>query len=122
MINVTFTANGFDISPYLSTYDARAEVVYSDVVETMDGTEHAVKKRIRYAITAGLIPMTASEIAPLYAAIDAGIISVTFTDENTNTTRNANMRVTSNIGAAFALHSITGNNYYKGAELELREL
>lgn len=122
MINITFTANGFDISPFLSTYDAREEVVYSDVVETMDGAEHTVKKRMRYTITARLVPMTASEIAPLYAAINEGIIPVTFTDENTNTTKSASMRVTSNLGAAFALRSITGDNYYKGAELELREL
>lgn len=122
MINVTFTANGFDISPYLSTYDVRAEVVYSEVIETLDGAEHATKKRMRYTITAGLIPMTAAQIAPMYTAISAGIIPVTFTDENTNTTRNASMRVTSNLGAAFALRSVTGSDYFKGAELELREL
>lgn len=118
-MDVTFTLNGRDLAPRLSTYDVRKEISYSKVVTTMDGTEHAAAKD-RDVITFRLWPFSDETGAADYAVLASGSISATYTDPHTGETRTREVRLASDIDAAFGLRSIDGNRYYKGGDIVLR--
>ena len=121
MIDVTFTINGVDYSPLLSTYRVVAEYEYPNVITTMDGTEHYGKVRIRPSVYFSLRPLSDAETAALYSVI-GGTNTVIYTDPDMGVDYTAAMRFTSNISSAFGLRSIDGNRYYKGTEMCLRQI
>lgn len=120
MIDVNFTFNGFDFSPYLSTYKVTHEIEIADSVTTMDGTEHVAVRR-RPSITFTLVPITDAQAASLYTALSAVMGTATYTDPNIGESVSAYMRVTSNIERVFGLRSVDGNRYYKGGAITLRQ-
>ena len=120
-MNVTFTINNVDFSTKLSTYSVSYEYEYPNVVQTIDGTEHYGKVNKRPSITFSFWPLTDTESAALYSAL-SGTNTVTYTDPNAGATRTATMRFTGNVSARFGLKSGTGDNYYRGGEMVLRQL
>lgn len=121
MINVTFKLNTVDFSSKLSTYNVRMIYEYPVVVTTMDGTEH-VHQRKRPSLTFSLVPLTEAEIKSLYDCLKNANVSVFYTDTYTNNTVTATMRVETELSHIFALDSVTGNRYYKGTEITLRQI
>lgn len=120
MIDVNLTFNGFNFSPYLSTYKVTHEVEVSDSVTTMDGTEHFATRK-RPTITFKLIPVSDATAASMYSALSAIIGEATYTDPYLGNATIASMRVTSKIEQTFGLRSIDGNRYYKGGAITLRQ-
>jgi hypothetical protein len=94
---------------------------YPVVVTTMDGTEH-VHQRKRPSLTFSLVPLTEAEIKSLYDCLKDATVSVFYTDTYTNNTVTATMRVETELSHIFALDSVTGNRYYKGTEITLRQI
>lgn len=120
MIDITFTLNGTDYSSLLSTYTVTYEVEYSEVVTAIDGTEYGSARK-RPSITFSLIPLSDSQTAALYSAIQSMNVSCTYTNPYSGTTATGNMRVVTNLESVFGLKSINGNRYYKGSEITLRQ-
>ena len=121
MIDVTLTFNNISFGSLLSTYSVRHIVEVDRIVTTMDGAEH-VTTRKRPEITFSLIPLTEAQVATVYRELSAIIGNVQYTDPNMGTTQSARMRVTSNLDAVFGIKSITGDRYYKGGTIVLRQL
>lgn len=120
MINVTFRLNGVDFSSKLSTYNVGMLYEYPVIVTTMDGTEH-VHQRKRPRLTFSLIPLTDAEVKALYDCLKTATVSVYYTDTYSNNEVTATMRVETELSHIFALESVTGNRYYKGTEIALRQ-
>jgi sulfatase maturation enzyme AslB (radical SAM superfamily) len=120
MINVTFQLNGVDFSSKLSTYNVRMLYEYPVVVTTLDGTEH-IHQRRRPQLSFSLIPLTEAEIKSLYDCLKTTTVTVYYTDTYTNNNVTATMRVITELSHIFALDSVTGNRYYKGTEIALRQ-
>ena len=119
MVDVVLKINNTSINGLLSTYDLRYEVTYVSSLTTLSGTEYG-KRQERPVLTVSFIPLTDAQCASLYALLEQTVLSVQYTDPNAGTTRTAEMRVASNLGAAFALRSVDGNRRYKGAQIVLR--
>ena len=120
MIDIVFKLNNVDYSTLLSTYSVQVETEYDEVITTMDGTEYGVPKH-RPTITFSLIPLTEAQTKALYDNLKLGNISVTYTDTASNTTKTATMRLATNIETVFRLKSVTGNRYYRGNAITLRQ-
>lgn len=120
MIDIVFKLNNVDYSQLLSKYTVTIETEYEDVIKTLDGTEYGVPK-YRPTIVFSLMPLTEAQSAALFNILKLGSITVTYTDTASNATQTATMRVVSNIESAFGLKSITGNRYYKGNAITLRQ-
>lgn len=120
MINVTFRLNGVDWSNKLSTYNVGMIYEYPVMITTLDGTEH-VHQRKRPKITFSLIPLTDAEVKALYDCIKNATVSVYYTDTYRNNEVTAIMRVETELSHVFGLESVSGNRYYKGAEIVLRQ-
>lgn len=120
MIDVTLRIGELDLSSLLSTYDVQHEVEYQHLMTSLDGTEHGAP-RYRPVVNFSLIPITDEQAAELYTAIRGINANVTYTDTFRNEDVTADMRVTSNLQAAFGLRSINGNRYYKGDTITLRQ-
>lgn len=119
MIDVTFTFNGYDFSPLLSTYNVSYKIE-SEQITTLDGTEHSASRK-RPVIEFSLVPLSDSQSAAVYSALSAITASTTYTNPHTNSNVTAVMRVASSLGAAFGLKSYNGNRYYKGGTITLRQ-
>ena len=59
-MNIELTINGVDFSRKLSTYRVTQEISYDKVLNTIDGKEIAVGKRVRDVLTFSLLPLTES--------------------------------------------------------------
>ena len=121
MINVTLQLNGVTFDTKLSTYNVRMLFEYPVVVTTMDGTEH-VHQRRRPCVSFSLVPLTTAETKTLYDCLKTGVVSVRYTDTYTNNVVNTTMRVETELSSVFALDSVNGYQYYKGAEITLRQI
>ena len=120
MIDITLQIGELDLSRFLSTYEVQYEVEYPHLVTALDGTEHGAP-RYRPIVNFSLIPITDAQATALYTAISRMYANVTYTDTFMNEDVTADMRVTSNLQAAFGLRSIDGNRYYKGGVITLRQ-
>lgn len=120
MIDVTFTVNGHDWHELLSTYQVVNLVEVAASVTTLDGTEY-VKQRIRPTIVYSFIPLTEQQASEIYADLSENNIAVSYTNPYANATTFTVMRNTSDLDMAFGLKSVTGDRYYKGGELTLRQ-
>lgn len=121
MIDVTFTINGVDYAPKLSTYNVVCEFEASNIVTAIDGTEHYGKIRKRPSIYFSLMPLSDEETATLYNAV-SDTNTVVYTDPDMGADYTANMRFVGSIASNFGLRSIDGNRYYKGGEMVLRQI
>jgi len=119
MIDVTFTFNGFDLAPYLSTFSVVHERETVESLITMDGTEH-VATRVRPTIRFSLIPLTDAQSQNIYTALSTGTASTSYTDTYIGE-RTATMRVASSLESVFGIRSVDGNRYYKGGAIVLRQ-
>ena len=119
MIDVTLIIGELDLSSLLSTYSVDYEVEYQSTMTALDGTEYGAP-RYRPVINFSLMPLTDEQSAELYTALNSIYSNVTYTDTFRNNDLIADMRVTSNLQAAFGLRSIDGNRYYKGGTITLR--
>ena len=120
MIDVTLTFNSYDFSPLLSTFQVSHKVEVAESVTTMDGEEHVATRR-RAVIEFTLIPLDEDTIDDAYAALSIINGEATYTDPLTGTTRIVPVRVASDINSIFALKSVNGKRYYKGAKITLRQ-
>lgn len=120
MIDVTFTFNGFNFAPYLSTYEVKYSLEEADSMVAMDGTEY-VAIRKRPVIEFSLIPLTDAQSAAIYSALSVQTAPVTYTDPNMGRDATAVMRLASDINRVFGLRSVDGNRYYKGGTITLRQ-
>ena len=121
-MDITLKLGALDVHEKVSTYNVRREVSYSKVITTMDDTEHAARSKDRYIVETSVFPMTEAESTVYYNALMGDTISVTFTDPYSGADIVKTMRVTSDLGAAFALVSVDGNRRYKGGAVQLREI
>lgn len=119
MIDVTFKIGALDLSGLLSTYRVDYEAEYQTIMTAIDGTEYG-SVRYRPIVNFSLIPITDQQASELYSVLSGLNANVVYTDVFRNTDITADMRVTSNLQAAFGLRSIDGNRYYKGGTITLR--
>lgn len=120
MIDVTLTFNSYDFSQLLSTFQVSHKVEVAESVTTMDGEEHVATRR-RAVIEFTLIPLDEDTIDDVYAALSIINGEATYTDPLTGTMRIVPVRVASDINSIFALKSVNGKRYYKGAKITLRQ-
>jgi len=120
MIDVTFTYNGFNFAPYLSTYEVKYALEEADSMVAMDGTEY-VATRKRPVIEFSLIPLTDAQSAAIYSALSVPTASASYTNPNMGRDATAVMRLASDINRVFGLRSVDGNRYYKGGTITLRQ-
>lgn len=121
MIDVTFTLNNVDWSGKLSTYQVIVDSEYPITITTLDGTEHVFARR-RPSIQFSLIPLTDLEVQTLFNCLKNTTVTVQYTNPYNNRVDTATMRVTTNLIHIFGLRSVTGDRYYKGTEINLRQL
>ena len=117
---ITLTFNDVDISNKLSTYNVTHEVESPVAITMMDGTEYYYQRR-RPVITFSYQPLTDAEIRRLHNALSDLTGEVHYTDPNFTLEAFGMFRVTSNLEYVFALNSVDGNRYYKGATITLRQ-
>jgi hypothetical protein len=120
MIDVTFTVNNTAMHTKLSTYKVTHAIEYPRILTALDGTEYGNARR-RPIMTVSFIPLTDAEASTYYNILKSSTLTVVYTDPHMNTTRTASMRLASDIEAVFGIKSITGNRYYKGGEITLRQ-
>lgn len=120
MIDVTLTFNGVDLSGVLSKYNVLHTVEEVESVKTMDGEEH-VASFVRPVVEFSFIPLSEDQTQTILAALSVINAEATYTDPITGTNRTVEMRVSSDLNAAFALKSINGKRYYKGSTITLRQ-
>ncbi len=121
MIDVTLNIGGLDLSDKLSTYRVKIEYSSQVNVTTMDGTEHFHEFK-RPVIEFKLIPLSDADTAAVFAKLRTSPVTVTYTNTYLGTDVTAQMRVGTNLETAFGIRSIDGNRYYKGGEINLRQL
>lgn len=125
-LDVILTFNGFNFKPILSDYAVTYERTFRKVVTSLDGTEYFGNGTLRPIVTFRLFPLTDAQSKQCYDALKVMVAACTYTDpaisgsSDASASRTAQMRVTSNLEAAFGLRSVDGNRYYKGAEITLR--
>lgn len=120
MIDIILTVNGVSMSPKLSTYKVQHEIEYPRVMTALDGTEYGIHRR-RPIVVFSYIPLTDAETMAFYNALKQNTLTVQYTDPNLNTTATAQMRLVSNIDNVFGIKSVTGDRYYKGGDITLRQ-
>lgn len=123
-MDVTFTINGRDFSSRLSTYRVEQEITYSNMITTMDGTEHYGKPLKRDVIHFSLIPFDDDTANLDYTALSAPDLSVDYTNPQFEYYDKVSrkMKLYSNLSAVFGLSSANGKRYYKGGEIILRSI
>lgn len=120
MMDITLVIDDLDLSTKLSTYSFREEVSYRKVITTLDDVEHPYPARTRKVISFTLFPMNEVDNAALWSKLKKLILTVKCTDTQRRQTTTQQMRVVSDVESAFALRSVDGYRYYKGAAIELR--
>ena len=118
-MNIELTINGVDFSRKLSAYRVTQEVTYDKVLNTIDGKELSVGKRVRDVVSFSLFPLTENESEIYYSALTDGTIVAKYTKNGTTTEE---MRLASNLESAFLLNSVDGQRRYKGGEIVLRAI
>ena len=122
-MDITLIVNGLVFSGRLSSFTVKHEVAYGQIITTFDGTEHVQGGTRRPVITFSFLPLSDREAGDYYAALSALVFPVTFTDPNLGGVESTmNMRVTSDLEAAFGIRSVDGNRYYKESPIELRAM
>ena len=123
-MDVTLEINGRDFSSRLSTYRVEQEVIYPDMIATIDGTEHYGKPQRRDIIYFSLLPFDDDTANSDYSILSASNLYVNYTNpQESNTEKfNREMKIFSNLSAAFGLRSVNGKRYYKGGEISLRSI
>lgn len=123
-MDVTLEINGRDFSSRLSTYRVEQEITYSNVLTTMDGTEHYGKTMIRDTVRFSLLPFDDGTAAEDCATLTKSELEVNYTvpQAGGSLKQNIAMKLQSNLNAAFGLRSVNGKRYYKGSEIVLRAI
>jgi len=119
MIDVTFTLEGVDYSPYLLKYTVSHEIEQRETVTALDGTEYTATQ-IRPIIDFSLYPFSDEQSESLYEILSKANIEVIYTDPYLGDNQFAIMRVISEINSEFIIRSIDGSRYYKGGTITLR--
>lgn len=118
-IDVAFTLNGVDYSPYLSEYTVLHEIEQRETVVTLDGTEYTATQ-IRPSIVFSLVPLSDEQSESLYEILSRPSIEVTYTDPYLRDRYSVIMRVTSELNSSFIIRANSGNRYYEGNSITLR--
>ena len=123
-MDVTLEINGRDFSSCLSTYRVEQEITYPDMLTTMDGTEHYGKPHKRDLIYFSLLPFDDDAAYEYFSVLNNHNLSVNYTDPKSGNAdkMNREMKIYSNLSAAFGLRSVSGKRYYKGNEIVLRSI
>ena len=121
-MDVTLEINGRDFSSRLSTYRVEQEVTYSDVLTTLDGTEHYGKPYKRDLVYFSLFPFDDDTANQDYLVLAASSLSVNYTNPQAENAEKLyrDMKLYSNLSNVFGLRSVNGKRYYKGGEIALR--
>lgn len=120
-MDVTFSLEELDLHSKLSTYEVTTEVSYVQTITTMDGVRHPVPGSQKDTVVFSLFPMTEDEATLLYGKLSQYVITVTYTDPKSSTTRIRSMFVDGDITHTFALKSIDGKRRYLGGGITLKE-
>lgn len=123
-MDVTLTINGRDFSSRLTQYIVEQEITYPDMVTTIDGTEHYGKPHKRDIINFRLLIFDDNQAQEDYDILTASTLLVTYTNPQVRNQQKVerNMKVTSNLSAAFGIRSWNGLRYYTGGEIILRSV
>lgn len=119
-MNITLTLNGVDFSPKLSTYSFRREIKYRTVQVTLDNKERHIGKSNRAVLEFSMFPLKGVDVKTYYNALNANTIQGVCYDPTSHATVTLSFVLDSDISEAFALHSVDGNDYYKGTPIRLR--
>ena len=121
-MDVTLEINGRDFSSRLSTYRVEQEVIYPDMLTTMDGTEHYGKPYKRDVIYFSLFPFDDGTANQDYLVLSDSSLSVNYTNPQAENFEKLykEMKLYSSLSAVFGLRSVNGKRYYKGGEIALR--
>ena len=121
-MDVTLEINGRDFSSRLSTYRVEQEITYTDMLTTMDGTEHYGKPYRRDVIYFSLFPFDDDTANQDYAVLSGSSLSVNYTNPQSDNSEKLykDMKLYSNLSAVFGLRSVNGKRYYNGGEIALR--
>ena len=120
MIDILLNVNNVSFSNKLSTYQVTHEIEYPRILTALDGTEYGTHRR-RPVVLFSFIPLTEAETNTFYEALKQQNLTVQYTDTHLNRTAIASMRLTTNLDAVFGIKSITGDRYYKGGTITLRQ-
>lgn len=120
MIDVTFTLESVDYSPYLLEYKVSHEIETRKTIIAIDGTEYTATQ-IRPSIVFSLVPLSDEQSESLYEILSQPSIEVTYTDPYLGDRQSVIMRVTSELNSAFIIRANNGNCYYKGNSITLRQ-
>lgn len=118
-MEVKLTANGYDFSGKLSTYEAYMEVTQK-VLTMLDDSERPYPAVLRPIVKFSLLPLTDEESAEVYNVLKDIVFSATFEIDGQEMT--AEMRVIGELGAKFLLKSPDGKRRYRGGVIMLRGL
>ena len=121
-MDVTLEINGRDFSPRLSTYRVEQEIIYPDMITTMDGTEHYGKPYRRDVIYFSLFPFDDDTANHDYMVLVDTSLTVNYTNPQATDSEKLYkpMKLYSNLSSVFGLRSVNGKRYYKGGEIALR--
>lgn len=123
-MDITLIINDRDFSSRVSTYQVEQEITYTNIITTLDGTEHFGAPQRRDIITFSLIPYDEDTAQADYEALAATEVIVSYTNPRYNGTvvKNVKVRLDCNIAAIYGLKSVNGKHYYKGGEIVLRRV
>lgn len=119
-MDITLIVNGNDFSDRLSTFRVEPEITYAKVIQTIDGEEYAVGKRVRDVVIFRLFPQTDEQAAIDFETLSAPTLTATYTYPPKNIDRaGVALRLVSNLDYAYGLTS-AGHRRYKGGAITLR--
>ena len=118
-MEIKLTANGYDFSGKLSTYEAYMEVTQK-VLTMLDDSERPCPVVLRPIVRFSLLPLTDEESTEIYNVLKDIVFFATFDINGAEMT--AEMRVVTNLGGKFLLKSADGKRRYRGGEIMLRGL
>ena len=123
-MDVTLTINGRDFSSRLTQYSVEQEITYPDMLTTMDGTEHYGKPHKRDNINFRVMMFDDNQAQEDYDVLTASTLLVTYTNPQAQNQLKVekDMKVASNLTAAFGIRSWNGLRYYTGGSIMLRSV
>lgn len=120
MIDVVFTVNGHDFSKSLSTYQITQEIKYSQVITTMDGTEHTIGETRRDIILFTLLPGLENDYEFYEAMMERPLIVEYSTKDRM--VQKGEFRLDCNLNEIYLLKNCNGDIYYNGSQIKFRAL
>jgi hypothetical protein len=115
------------LTPYVASIVPSYQRRNVKTINAIDGTEYAFPQQRKRSVKVTFKPMTGAQLKALYDFLTYSQFvvwyTVTYRDPSysTSQTVQAKMRVANEWETKYLLHSIDGNRYYAGFEMELRE-